>query len=308
MRTTSKCRKCDEQASVAGTECRGLTCREAGAIKALNRRRYRIRQRPRIPPKFMKRLFPEFIAIGNRLRSGRRAFTLIELLVVIAIIAILASMILPALSNAKEKAFRTQCVNNNRQLALAMQMYAMDNADYMPWPNWENQYGPGWLYQPTGGRAPDPLKTNEIRFIEAGLYWPYVKERKVYNCPLDRTNSVTWQKRAQRVSSYIMNGAVCSFGRLVGRTHKLSAFNPAAYAHWEPEIRNYGGIWGPNRGHDASQYPNEEEGVGRRHKKGAVITGFSGQVHFIRYEEFQREQKQNKPGLLWCVPGSANGQ
>ena len=177
----------------------------------------------------------------------------------------------------------------------------------MPWPNWGNDFGPGWLYQPTGGRAPDPLKSNEVRFIEAGLYWPYLKVRKSYNCPLDYTNHVSWQKRQQRVSSYIMNGAVCNFERMGTRTFKLGAFNPAAYAMWEPEIKNFGGIWGPNVGHDASQYPSAEEGIGRRHKKGAVIAGFSGQVHFITFEQFQREQLQNKPGLLWCVPGDATG-
>jgi prepilin-type N-terminal cleavage/methylation domain-containing protein len=69
-----------------------------------------------------------------------RAFTLLELLVVIAIIAILAALLLPVLARAKQSGYRVQCVNNFKQLTIAINLYADEHNDYLPGPVWQGLY------------------------------------------------------------------------------------------------------------------------------------------------------------------------
>src|SRR5882724_405655 len=129
--------------------------------------------------------------------SHRTGFTLIELLVIIAISAILLALLKPlSPGNRGCGPPGIQCLNNLRQLALALNMYASDNADHMPWPNWGNdpvnlplvkgrQY-PGWLY--SGNVRANPLnfktwQTNRLISLKRGAYWPYLQNSIVFVCP-----------------------------------------------------------------------------------------------------------------------------
>ena len=237
-------------------------------------------------------------------------FTLIELLVVIAIIAILAGMLLPALSAAKNKGVRTTCINHNRQLGLATFMYTTDNKDSMPSPNWGNDF-PGWLYTPAGGAPPVWNLSNLEKTYGGGQIWPFAKNYHVYFCPTDSTNSLQnkyYKLRQNKLSTYVWNGAVDGYGALKGRAYAISAFNPIAYLMWEPDEENYYKFYpGQSCYNDASSYPSQGEGLGRRHgKKGGILLSFDGHVEIVSYEKFNQERLR-MPGLLHCVPGSRTG-
>jgi len=115
-----------------------------------------------------------------RWRASRRGFTLIELLVVIAIIAILAALLLPALSKTKEKALTISCVNNLKQLTLAALLYGTDHGDAII-PNYANSTD-AWV---SGNVAQLPGATN-VADIRAGLLFQYNQSLEIYRCPADR--------------------------------------------------------------------------------------------------------------------------
>ncbi len=235
---------------------------------------------------------------------SRRAFTLVELLVVIVIIGILASLLLPVLSKSKASALQTQCLGQTRQLALALQMYTQDFRDVMPWPNWGNTFQ-GWLYTPSNHQPPEPSDPPEAVYA-GGTLWPYVKVIKGYWCPVDYTNTAYFSERAERLSSYIMNGAMMGYyiRPQASKTHKLSAMNPSAYVTWEPSDNP---PYDPAQVfNDGASFPKEDEGPSQRHNTGCNVSSFDGHAQFLKFDIFQQEQ-DDTPGLLWCDPDTPDG-
>ncbi|HEV7924894.1 MAG TPA: type II secretion system protein [Verrucomicrobiae bacterium] len=189
--------------------------------------------------------------------NAKRAFTLVELLVTIAIIAILAGLLLPALSRAKENGKQTSCVSNLNQINLAIRFYASDYADSLPVLPIPNSY-------PTGiGAFYKQLVKGYL-----GLTGPASPNEKVFICPSDPLIcTLKWHA----YTSYTFNGYEVGLGaipRITGQ--KLGAIRIPAKAVLAGEWPAFfGGSWHPLVSPD---HPDAQN----------VLTFVDGHVSFVK--------------------------
>ena len=233
----------------------------------------------------------------------KKQFSLIELLVVIAIIAILAAILLPALSRAKEAARLAVCVSNSKQFGMAAHVYTVDNNDRLPFANWLSQEradkwnGAGWLYDWRVGRS-------KPEHVQSGSLYEYLETQDIYFCPSD---TVTNRGGTSRLTSYSMNGAVSGFGNGELPSYSIDSF-PSDGIYMFGQDNKGGWNDGSNFSHEiGSRSLPMVNRLPLRHEYRTPIVFFDASVRVINGDEWEMMQ-EGRPGPFYCDPGSRSGR
>ncbi|MSU63425.1 MAG: type II secretion system protein [Pedosphaera sp.] len=268
-----------------------------------------------------------------------RAFTLIELLVVIAIIAILAGMLLPALSKAKDRALLANDLNNIRQVVLAATVFAGDNNDYIPYASWGDcAERDSWCTargMPNGeGKADNTIWTNQVAFFKRSQLGNYIGNERVLTCPRDFAErsggkaAADYKRRNIKITSYLWNGSSVAFTTsdkpdALSR-FKLTDMRPTGMLMWEAPSEQDAFLF-----NDVGSSPFE--GISQRHANSrkaknqtenangiATFGDLSGRAYAMKFSKWFTRQYAGTtvwpatpafdgPNDAWYCPSTKNG-